>query len=113
MKKLLTFLMLSFTAVSLVNCSSSKSASSSTAATEQPAAERIEEIKKSYTADQLDEGKVLTVANCQKCHKMKEPSTRSFDKLERVLPSMIKKANLTEQQGALVRAYMLANAKAS
>ena len=37
----------------------------------------------------------------------------TVEKLEKVLPSMIRKAKLTEEQGTLVRAYLLSQAKLS
>jgi len=113
MKKLLTLFALSAVTVSMVNCSSSKKIVSGNETLTVSSSDIAVEMKKNYSADQLEEGKNLMMANCQKCHKIKEPQTRTVEKLERVLPGMIKKAKLTDEQGTLVRAYMLSQAKGS
>lgn len=114
MKKLLTLLAFSGITVVMVNCSSSKSSmSTAKTAPDMTSSEKVAVIKKNFTGAQLEEGKAIMTASCQKCHKIKEPETRTVEKLEKVLPSMIQKANLSEKEGALVRAYMLAHAKLS
>lgn len=116
MKKI--FVLAAFTGVSvfMINCSSSKktaTASSASTTTEMSPAAKIEAIRKEYTPDQLAQGKTITETNCNKCHGLKDPRTRTVEKLEAVLPGMIRKAKLSEDDGALVRAYMIANAKPS
>jgi mono/diheme cytochrome c family protein len=64
-----------------------------------------------YTEAQLAEGKTLFTGSCGRCHKLFEPASKSVSKWESVLPRMIKRAKLSEEQGALVRAYIMANVK--
>jgi len=68
-------------------------------------------IEKPYSAVQLEEGHTIYRASCGKCHKLFVPAQKSQDKWERVLPRMIKRAKLTEDQGGLVWAYVMANLK--
>lgn len=113
MKKIFTLFALTSVTITMINCSSGKSASTTDASASKSSSEAIAEVKRNYSDAQLAEGKTLMEANCQKCHKIKDPSERTVQKLERVLPSMFNKAKLTQQQGELVRAYMIAHAKAS
>ena len=71
----------------------------------------IAEIKKNYTAEQLEEGKTIFLSNCDKCHALNQPETRDIAKWEKVLPRMSKKANLDNEKAGKVRAYVLAHAK--
>ncbi|XZF15241.1 c-type cytochrome [Chitinophagaceae bacterium MMS25-I14] len=66
-----------------------------------------------YTDDQVAQGKTIYNNNCGKCHGLK--NVGDFDKTawEHILPSMAKKARIDDQQTALVRAYVMTNAKAS
>jgi mono/diheme cytochrome c family protein len=64
-----------------------------------------------YTEAQLTEGKGIYTANCGKCHKLFNPADKSLAKWNSVLPTMIKKAHLSDDQGNLVRAYVMANIK--
>ncbi len=66
---------------------------------------------KHYSAAQLEEGHAIYTNSCGRCHKLFVPADKSQDKWERVLPRMIKRAKLTEGQGELVRAYVMANLK--
>lgn len=86
----------------------SKKATTSTAS----AADVIKEMQTKYTDAQREEGKTLWKSNCQKCHKLYEPDSRSVSKWDRVLPRMNNRAKLTDEQAALVRAYLISNAKA-
>lgn len=64
-----------------------------------------------YTAAQLEEGRTIYTNNCGKCHKLFQPAQKSLSKWENVLPRMIKKAKLSEEQGNLVRAYVMSGIK--
>jgi cytochrome c5 len=64
-----------------------------------------------YSEAQLAEGKTLFTASCGRCHKLFEPVSKSVSKWESVLPRMIKRAKLSEEEGTLVRAYVMANVK--
>ncbi len=62
-----------------------------------------------YSSAQVAEGKTIYTASCGKCHKLFTPAEKSRERWESVLPPMIKKARLTDEQGALVRAYVMSN----
>ncbi|PZF72543.1 cytochrome c [Taibaiella soli] len=111
MKKLLVITVLAVTSMALVQCApkTSKSVSSAGPTPE----EKVAEIKKNFTDDQLAQGKTIFEANCQKCHKLKEPPTHTVQSWEGIIPGMAKKAHLDETQTSLVRAYILSNAKMS
>ena len=64
-----------------------------------------------YTEAQLAQGKTIYTSSCGRCHKLFEPAQKSLSKWENVLPRMIKRAKLNEEQGELVRAYVMANLK--
>jgi mono/diheme cytochrome c family protein len=64
-----------------------------------------------YSEAQLAEGQTIYTTNCGKCHKLFAPADKSLSKWEAVLPPMIKKAKLNDEQGLLVRAYVMANLK--
>jgi cytochrome c5 len=72
-----------------------------------------EQIAAQFTIAQLDEGKMLMQSSCNKCHKLFDPITRTPEKWDRVLRRMIPRAKLSEEEGTLVRAYILANAKSN
>ena len=111
MKKLLVITVMAITSMALVQCAP-KTSKSVTAAGPTPE-EKVAEIKKNFTADQLAEGKTIYEANCQKCHKLKLPPTHTVDSWEGILPRMTKRAHLDDKQTSLVRAYILSNAKLS
>ena len=73
--------------------------------------EKVAEIKAKYTSAQLEEGKAIYESHCNKCHKLFDPQEFNVSKWEGVLPSMTKKAKLTDDQSALVRAYVLSHVK--
>jgi cytochrome c5 len=64
-----------------------------------------------YTAAQLETGHTLYTNNCGKCHKLFQPQDKSVSKWERVLPPMIRKAKLSDEQGTLVRAWVMSQMK--
>lgn len=64
-----------------------------------------------YTAEQLDAGKTIFIGNCARCHGLKTPESRTPEQWDKVLKRMIPKAKLNEEDGKLVKAYLLTNAK--
>lgn len=98
-----SLLMISFT---LIQCTAKKAATA-----DMPPEEIVANVKKNYTAEQMEEGKTIFESNCNKCHGLKEPESRDVAKWERVLPRMNKRANLDDEQAGKVRAYILAHAK--
>lgn len=113
MKKLVYLFAMAAISVFAANCSSSRSAATATSGSEMSSSDKVAEIKKNFSDDQLAEGRTIFESKCNKCHGLKDPATRTVEKLEKVLPSMFRKSNLSDEQGALVRAYLLSKAKLS
>jgi len=63
------------------------------------------------TEAEMETGRMVMMNNCAKCHKLKMPETRTVDQWHKILNSMIPKAKLNAEDGKLVRAYIVANAK--
>lgn len=111
MKKTLTLLTLAVLSVVMVNCSSTKKASTIPGASTATPEARVAEAKKNYSEDQMAEGKTLWETNCNKCHKLYAPESRNVDKWEAVLPRMVKRAKMTDTQAGMVRAYLITHAQ--
>lgn len=108
MKKLLVLFSFAAITVVFVQCASKKT----TTTTEMSDEAKVAEVKKNYSDEQLAEGKTLWETKCNKCHKLYAPDSRTVSKWENILPRMNNRSKLDEKQGALVRAYILANTKA-
>ena len=54
----------------------------------------------------LHQGYKLFVMNCSGCHSLYEPTSRSRDYWEHVLPEMLGKAKLDSVEGALIKNYI-------
>lgn len=106
MRKLLFISMLASGAVFMANCTPK----ASKAIAELPV-ESKEQITAKYSPQQLESGKTIFTGNCAKCHKLKEPGTRTPEQWNKVLKRMIPKAKLSDEDGMLVRAYLIAHAK--
>ena len=106
MNKFATTLAIVATSVLLAQCTAKK-----TTTTAKTPEETVAEVKKNYTDAQMEEGKTIFMGNCDKCHALMQPETRTVEKWERVLPRMSKKANLSDDHAGKVRAYVLAHAK--
>lgn len=108
MKKITTLLLLLFISVLMVECSTAKKTASTQPPVDNPA---VAEIKRNFTPAQMEEGKLVWQAKCQKCHKLYSPESHSVAKWEDILVRMNAKAKLTEDEAGKVRAYVLTNAK--
>lgn len=62
-----------------------------------------------HTEAQIAAGKTIYTSNCNRCHKLVNPADKSLKKWDAVLPVMIHKAKLSDEQGELVRAYVMAS----
>lgn len=69
------------------------------------------EILNQFSTDQIAQGKTLMDARCSKCHDLKPTENYTIEQWEPILDAMIPKAKLLEDEGNLVRAYILLNAK--
>jgi len=108
MKKLLVTLTLSTLVIIMVNCSP-KVGKAVTAGPVPTSAE----VQAQYSTTQLDQGKMIWQTHCNKCHKLFEPGSRTPEKWNSVLRIMIPRAKLNMADAQLVRAYLIANAKAA
>ncbi len=74
-------------------------------------ANEVTEMKAKYTETQIAEGKAIFVGYCQKCHQLYQPTDFSVKKWDKILPEMSQKAELSAEQAAKVRAWVVVNAK--
>lgn len=63
------------------------------------------------TVEEFEQGKLLMSQKCSKCHVLFDPIDYTLDEWEKILKIMIPKARLSEEDGALVRDYIIAHAK--
>ncbi len=106
MKKIFGVIAIGTFVFSMVNCSPKPAKSIAAEPVPTP-----EQMKANYTEEQLAQGKTIWQNNCNRCHKLFEPNSRGHEKWDRVLKRMIPKAKLSPEDGALVRAYLIANAQ--
>lgn len=67
------------------------------------------QMQTQFTADQLDQGKMIWQSHCNKCHKLFAPASRTPESWNHILSKMITKARLNKDDATLVRAYLIAN----
>lgn len=70
-----------------------------------------EEAKTEFTAEQLDQGRAIWKSNCDSCHKLHPEDKHTPEGWNKTLRKMIHRAGLTEEEGILVRAYLIAHSK--
>ncbi|WP_164111330.1 MULTISPECIES: hypothetical protein [Sphingobacterium] len=73
--------------------------------------ESKEQILTQYNQDQITQGQTLFANSCGNCHKLKQPETRTAEQWNKIVKRMIPKAKLSDEEGKLVRAYVIANSK--
>ncbi|SKC10310.1 hypothetical protein SAMN05660841_04252 [Sphingobacterium nematocida] len=73
--------------------------------------ESKEQILSQYNPEQIAQGETLFANSCGNCHKLKQPETRTAEQWNKIVKRMIPKAKLSDDEGKLVRAYVIANAK--
>lgn len=73
--------------------------------------ESKEQILAQYSQEQLTQGNTIFTNSCGNCHKLKLPETRTAEKWNSIIKRMIPKAKLSDEEGKLVRAYVIANSK--
>jgi len=106
MKKIFSILILSSFVLLMTQCATKTSKAITAGPVPGP-----EQIMKEYTAAQLEQGKTIWQSSCNKCHKLFDPGSRTPEKWNNVLKRMIPRAKLNMDDGKLVRAYLIANAK--
>lgn len=108
MKRLTTVIGLAAASLLLMNCSAGKSGTASAPARSD--ADKVAEVKEKYTDQQMEQGRDLWSSNCNKCHKLYTPESRTVKSWENVLPRMVKRAKLDDAQAGMVRAYLISHA---
>ncbi|MBL1410594.1 c-type cytochrome [Sphingobacterium faecale] len=73
--------------------------------------ENKEQILAQYNQQQIAEGNAIFKNSCGSCHKLKQPETQTAEKWNSIIKRMIPKAKLSDEEGKLVRAYVIANSK--
>ena len=106
MKKIFSILILSSFLLLMTQCANKTSKAITAGPVPSP-----EQIKTQYSAAQLEQGKTIWQSSCNKCHKLFDPESRTPEKWNNVLKRMIPRAKLNIDDGNLVRAYLIANAK--
>lgn len=109
MNRMRATIILASTILLLASCTAKKTTSTQSA--ELSDEQKVAEVKKNFSEQQMEEGMSVYQGNCGKCHALPKAEAITVSKWERVLPRMTKKANLTEDQGAKVRAYVLSHAQ--
>ncbi len=64
-----------------------------------------------FPNEQIATGKTIFEDNCNKCHDLPKPGEYDMQAWNDILPKMFEKANLADDKGKMVRAYVTANAK--
>lgn len=108
MKKLIAIGVLSAFVFVMANCSPKVAKQVTTG----PVPTAID-IKNNFSAEQLDQGKMIWQNSCNRCHKLFAPESRTPESWNNVLKVMITKANLNKEDATLVRAYLIANSGAA
>ncbi len=107
MKKTIVLLALCLPLVMFTQCAKKMVTTKTAAAPNDAAAD----IKAKYSTAQIAEGKVIFEGSCGKCHKLRQPAEFKVSAWEDILPRMCKKAKLDADKAALVRAWVITNAK--
>lgn len=66
----------------------------------------VEETTEEMPKAAIGEGKVIYLDDCSKCHGTKVVEDYTKEQWDKILPNMIKKAELDATQGAQVSAYV-------
>lgn len=74
--------------------------------------ESKEQILSQYNQEQLAQGHSIFITSCDNCHKLKKTETRTAEQWNKIIKRMIPRAKLSDDEGKLVRAYVIANSKA-
>lgn len=106
MKKIIVIASVAVSVSLAVACSPKKPAVSSEAA-----AMTKEMALSQFSAAQIAEGETLFNAKCGTCHKLHQPKQFGDARWNKVLNRMLPKAEATGEEGKLIRAYVIANAR--
>jgi len=70
-----------------------------------------EQAQTEFTSEQLAEGRKIWQSTCDRCHDLHPETKHTPEGWNKTLRRMIHKSKLTEEEGILVRAYLIANSK--
>lgn len=73
----------------------------------------VAELNRMYPPEKMKIGQALFESNCNKCHQLYDPQTRTVDDWEKILEKMIPKTDVNGDDAQLLRAYVLTNARLS
>ena len=104
MKKAIVIFSITAISIAMVKCSP-KAAKTTTATESKPAATTM------ASTAQIEAGHVIYTNKCGTCHGLKDPAGFTKESWDHILKSMIPKAKLNADDGNLVTAYVMANAK--
>lgn len=71
------------------------------------------QIQAQYSQEQIANGKMIFTNHCGTCHKLKEPGSKNPEQWNKTVKRMIPRAKLSDADGKLVRAYLIAHSKDS
>ena len=109
MKKVIVIFSVVAVSIGMIKCS--PKANKATTATSTETKPATTAVAATATAEQIEAGHTLYTNNCGKCHGLKEPANYNKESWTKILKSMIPKAKLSADDGTLVTAYVMANAK--
>lgn len=69
------------------------------------------QILAQFSEQQISQGHSLFSTNCDNCHKLKTPENYTAEQWNSIVKRMIPKAKLSDEDGKLVRAYLIAHSK--
>lgn len=107
MNKIIVVSGLSLVIALSIACSPKKAATP----TIEPAMLTKELALQQYSSAQIAEGEVLMNAKCGTCHKLYAAGQFAAPRWHQVLNRMLPKAKTTEEEGKLIRAYIIANSR--
>lgn len=70
-----------------------------------------EEVSTQFTAEQLAQGRTVWENNCANCHKLYPADKHDAAGWNKTLKRMIHRAKMTEEEGTLVRAYLISKSR--
>ena len=106
MKKIIVIASITAAVCLAVACSPKKPAVSS-----EPAALTKEMALSQFSTAQIAEGETLFNAKCGTCHKLHQPKQFGDARWNKVLNRMLPKAKASDEEGKLIRAYVVANSR--
>lgn len=112
MKKTLVVLCSVATVVFLADCHPKAYPKGGTAeTTKETKANTTASTSTTYTAEQVAKGKAIYEAECNKCHDLPKPMDHSVKSWNGILPKMFAKAGISQDNGMLIKAYVMSNVK--